>query len=111
MRLKSYFAQAAARELGAREKHYPQQVEAGALGKEDAETDLAAWRAIAELFDRGDTEATLSWAQLEHATSRALIRREEALAGNPHDQRLIARRDAVWGIHERIVHHRAFFMG
>lgn len=105
--LRSYFAAAAARELAIREKRYPEKLAAGEMARDDAEADLAAWRAIATLFADGAAETDLSWAQLELATARALQRREDALAEKPADPDRIARRDAVWGIHERISWHRA----
>ncbi len=102
--LQQYLAVAAKRELSARESHYPAQVEAGTLGREEADQDIAAWRAIAELFAAGSAETGLAFAELELATSRALQRREEALNRKPADPDLTLRRDAVWAIHERISH-------
>lgn len=104
--LRAYFADAAAREVEAREKHYPAMVDAGEIERGDAEADLAAWRAIAALFRAGSAETELAWAALELATSRALQRCEDDLAAKPTNATRRARRDAVWGIHERISWHR-----
>jgi hypothetical protein len=104
--LHSWFAAAAAREHRARSKHYPALVAAGAMTQEDADTDIEAWRVIAELFGTGEARSFHSYAMLEHATSQALIRREADLAANPTDSSLLVLRDAVWGIHERITFER-----
>lgn len=111
--LRPYFARAARRELELRKEHYPAMVDAGTLERSWALEDIAAWRLIEALFRTGSVETRRSWAVLEHASANALQRREEALAACPEDvepqvrQQLIARRDAVWGIHERISWHRA----
>jgi hypothetical protein len=109
--LRAYFAAAADRELAAREKHYPAIIDAGKLGREEAEADIAAWRIIAMLFAEGSCPTELSWTALAEVTASALERREEALAAKPNDQSLRARRDAVSGIHERIVYHRELIDG
>jgi hypothetical protein len=100
--LQSYFAAAAARELKSRENHYPAMVKDGAITRDESEADLAAWRVIRELIEHGAALTPLSWADLEHATSKALLRREADLEADPKNAKLLARRDAVWGIHERI---------
>jgi hypothetical protein len=105
----AFFATAAEREVAAREKHYPAQITAGEIARDDAEADLAAWRVIAAMFADGSAESEQGWAPLELATSRALQRREAELAASPDNDRLRERRDAVWGIHERIVHARWFW--
>ncbi len=100
--LRSYFERAAARELRAKERAYPAMVEAGEISREEAAADIASWQVIAELLRAGTARSSLSWAELELATSRTLLRREEAAKAEPGNMDLIARRDAVWGIHERI---------
>lgn len=122
--LNQYLARAAARERDTRARNYPARIEAGKVERGDAEADVAAWSAIAELFDKGEALTGLTYPELELATSRALQRREQALAecpppaaGDLLDQAeataaaerriaLLARRDAVWAIHERISHQR-----
>jgi hypothetical protein len=111
MMLRRHLAEAAKRELAAREKHYPAMVEAGRLGREEAQAEMAAWRVIATLFAEGSCETELSWTALAETTAGALQRREEALAAKPDDQALLARRDAVSGINERIVYHRDLIDG
>lgn len=105
----AYLAAAAARELAIREKRYPEKIAAGEIAKDDAEGDLEAWRTILALFTDGSAETFLTWAVLELATSRAVRSREEALARAPDDEDLIARRSAVWAIHERITWNRSFW--
>lgn len=111
MRLRAHFAGAAAREVESRERHYPAMIERGEIERRDAEADLAAWRVIAALFAEESVEAETNWAQVELASSRALQRREDALAAKPDSASLRERRDAVWGIHERIAHARRFWTG
>lgn len=97
---------AATFELDSREKHHPAMIADGELTREEADADLAAWRVIAALFRGEEVESWLSWAELEHATSRALIRRSAKAEAKPDNRLLAARRDAVWGIHERIAWRR-----
>jgi hypothetical protein len=106
-----YLADAAAFELGAREKFYPADIEAGRIERGDAAVDVEAWRAIAALLAAGSVETDLSWAQLELATSRALISTSEKAAAKPGDWRLVERRDAVASIHARIAWHRWYHSG
>jgi hypothetical protein len=107
--LRSYFAACAEREVRVRETHYPAMIEAGTIARDDAEADLGAWRDIYCLFFAGTVDTARSWAQLELATSRALQRCEADLAAQPDNARRRERRDAVWGIHERITWYRWFW--
>jgi len=100
--LASYFARAAARERDARAEHYPAMVERGDLARDWAQADLAAWRAIAALFEHGRCTSGLPWSALLAAADVALERREAALAGDPQDRHLQERRDSVWGIAARL---------
>jgi hypothetical protein len=104
--LRTYFAAVAARELESREQHYPAMIDAGEIARDDAEADLAAWRVLVPLLRDGSVETELSLAQLELATARALRRCEDYVAEKPGNAIRIARRDAIWGIHERIRHQR-----
>lgn len=105
-----YLAQAAAREVNVREKFYGQvragQVERGDRTDEEMNADLAAWRVIAALFADGTADTTISWAELELWTARALQSREQAADADPANEGKMARRDAVWAIHQRIAHRR-----
>jgi hypothetical protein len=105
--LTAWLAAGAQRELEARVKHYPAMVELKEMTSDEAERDIAAWRAIAGLWAEGTVETGLGWADLEAAAARALERREEAVAARPLDGHLLVRRDTVEAIHSRIAwHHR-----
>lgn len=95
----------AATELASREKHYPAMIEAGEIEKQDAETDLEAWRIIALLYAEGDAGAEFSWRLLELATARSLRRRCEDCDAKPDDPKRLARRDAAMAIHDCISWH------
>jgi hypothetical protein len=110
---------AAARERDLREKHWPEEVAAGRMSATDAEADMAAWRAIAELAEGGSCtrdliEAFLPapardldlWRFLEGRAADALQRREQALAERPGDGRLRERRDLVAVIHAGLAAQR-----
>jgi hypothetical protein len=90
-----FLAEAARHELAAREKRYPRMVEEGAIERGAAAADLAAWRAIAEIFAEGSTRSDLGWPELEHAAAGAMARLAEIEAAP-------ARRDAVQAIHARL---------
>jgi hypothetical protein len=95
----------------ARVRHYPAQVEAGTLARDDAAADIAAWAAIVALLAAGEVETDLGWGDLELAASRAMIRRSEAAEADPANPRLAERRDAVQAIHAKLVWTRWFFTG
>lgn len=102
-----WLAEAAARERDLRKKHFPALIESGRATKEEADAEIAAWRAIADLMERGWTEripprgfpgrgtaeggggATFSWSTLHLFTSRALqalvadVERAEAARPEP----------------------------
>ena len=65
--IRAWLGTMAAAELAAREARYPQKVEQGKMSREAAETDIAAWRAIAALYATGEAPTSLSWAELVHA--------------------------------------------
>lgn len=71
----TFLAPFAAEELKARQVHWPKEVLAGRMTQADADADIAAWRAIAELIDTGSTEGE-AWAPLLAALQRAEQRRE-----------------------------------
>lgn len=105
---------AATRERDSRERGFPALIEAGKITREDAEAQLAAWRAMVDLFARGYAERDISWSELHLATSRCLqaLERdvERAQGGDPDKLRkLIERRDLVDAIHTRIDHHKHLF--
>jgi hypothetical protein len=95
-------AKVAVRELQAREKHWPAAVDQGEMTREEADADIAAWRVIVQLLRDGTCETELTWAELEHAAAKALIRRDQAVAQDPDDVDLIRRRAAVFDILDRI---------
>lgn len=103
-------AAAAVRERDARVKHYPAMITAGKLSEEEARFDIDAWRAIAELFEAGETRSEMGWGELALATARALRRREEACEEKPESSDLAARRDLVFAIHRRISDRHDFFV-
>jgi hypothetical protein len=106
----AYFAAAAERERDVRLTHYPKWVEEGRIETGKARAEIEAWRAIATLFGAGTVETGLSWAELVYAAGEALQRREEAVAAKPGNADLVARRDAVAGIYERLEWHRSTIM-
>jgi hypothetical protein len=103
-----HLARAAAFELQSREKHYPAMVAGQSLSAEEAQADWRAWRAIARFTAGEPIGDDISWAELEHATSNALIRREQACQAKPDNRGLAERRDLVAAIHQAISHNRAW---
>lgn len=108
---RAILAPAAARERDSRERNFPELVKAGRIPAEQAEAELAAWRAIAEILKRGETERDTSWTELHLYTSRCLLAleadlRRAAQAGSDKLPRLIERRDLVAAIHARIDWHK-----
>lgn len=88
----------AARELALRERDWPKAVAAGAMTQDQADADLAAWRAIAELLEHGQVETSLTWAELTAALLTAQDRRIEAVIaakGSDKEARLEARLGGV----------------
>lgn len=95
-------AAAAAFERDARVKHYPADVADGRMTRDEAEADIAAWTAVADIMAGGPTSAPLTWAELALATTRALVRRNEDAETHPGNERKATRRDMVDAIDERI---------
>lgn len=106
--MRAYLAAAAGRELAIRERRIPAMIAAGDMTRRDGEAEIESWRVIAALFRDRSVETGLTWADLELVTAQALLRREEAVAAAPDKPEAIARRDAVWAIHERIAYTRKF---
>lgn len=69
---KVWLAEAAALERDVRERKFPELVASGRVTHDDAEAELAAWRAIADIMDRGETAREISWSTLHLYTSRCL---------------------------------------
>jgi hypothetical protein len=118
----AWLARRASDEAASRQLRYPQAVADGKIERDDAETDLAAWKLIAALFAEGSAEAIaevrldgeprrieLGWPSLELAASRALIRANAVVERRPDDGELLHRRDAIQAIHARLAIHRDLF--
>lgn len=108
---RAFLAPSAVLERDTRERHYPDLVKAGKITREDAEGDIAAWRAIAEMLEHGETQRQTSWTELHLYTSRCVqnleLKVKEAQAsGSDNLRRLIERRDLVAAIHERVDHNK-----
>lgn len=101
-------AGAASYEVGSREKHYPAMIRAGEIRSADADRDLAAWRAIANLFDKAYAWVE-DWNELVDAGDRAVTSRDEACAAKPGSAYLISRRARVRWIRDMLVYHRGFY--
>ena len=103
-----WLAEAAARERDLREKHFPALVESGRATKEEADAEIAAWRAIADLMERGWTERETSWSTLHLFSSRALqalaadADRAENGGDEPKLHRLRERLATIQAIHRPI---------
>lgn len=102
----TWLADMAAFERDRRGATYPGSVAAGKRSAADAEADYAAWVAIAEWF-AGRRPDEISFAAMEHATSRALASLEALAERRPGERAILERRDAVAAIHERVAHRRA----
>ncbi|CAN5399011.1 hypothetical protein BH09PSE4_BH09PSE4_19440 [soil metagenome] len=102
------FAEAAAAELASRAKHYPGMILAGEISRDLAAEDLAAWTAIAILFDRGVVEMGLAWSDLIEATARALVTRTAAWEAKRADPYLADRLVYVQILHDQIARSRTF---
>jgi hypothetical protein len=106
-----HLAAAAALERDTRERNYPDLVKAGKLTAEQADGDLAAWRTIAEILERGFTMRETSWSELHLYTSRCLqalerdVERAQA-DGSPKLARLLDRRADVAAIHHLVDRHK-----
>jgi hypothetical protein len=78
-------------ELAMREKHWPARVTAQQMGAAEAQADIAAWRAIAELMDTGGLDvadpAAPLWPEILAAALAAENRRFDQLAAATPDQR------------------------
>ncbi|HWT12261.1 MAG TPA: hypothetical protein VN231_05880 [Allosphingosinicella sp.] len=118
-------AEAAAFEVGSRERHYPAMIEAGEIKRAEAAADLDAWRAIAAMLalprgadadgrvgnPRLQAGTEIPWPALAAAAGRALerqTRRAEAARG---DARAAQRHDALRAIHYVIVAEAWFWNG
>lgn len=104
-------AEAARFELAQRERHWPNKVAAGGMTEAEADADLAAWRAIAALFEHGEAPTSLAWADLVEAAAQAVDSRlaKAAEAGAPdhpkHAQRAAfeVRLGAVFAIRRHLI--------
>lgn len=115
---RAFLGPAAAHELDARRRHYPKLIGAGRITRDEAEADLAAWHAIAQLFDptipprngegdqpqAGGGGPSIPLTILAEAAARCLAGLEADLARAPDDKRakLTARRDLAAALHERV---------
>lgn len=107
----------AAVERDGREKFYPGMVRAGEISSAEAQLDWLCWRAIADFYERPPIDHPdflkwgLTWRNLADAATKALARREEALAKAKPEQAapLEARRDAVSAIAWRLTRRAEFF--
>lgn len=105
MTARADLAPIAARELSLRERDWPKAVAAGGMTQADADADLAAWRAIAALLERGSIETELTWGQLMTALTTAQDRRGEAIIaarGSDKEARLEQRLGGVVAIRRAI---------
>ncbi|HEV7658801.1 MAG TPA: hypothetical protein VGO55_03040 [Allosphingosinicella sp.] len=113
------YAPDAARERDERARLYPARIREGKIERGDAETDYAAWGAIARwcegswgstiIVDADGAEITLE--TMELAAARALQAGEAAVAKAPAGSARTARRDAVAAIHGLLSRYRAWLGG
>lgn len=101
-------ADAASYEATSREKHYPGMVERREISSAEAQQDLTAWRAIADLFEKGEGWGE-GWNALVAAADRALASREQACAAKPGNAYLEQRRARVRWIRDTLVYFRSFY--
>jgi hypothetical protein len=118
-------ATAAAYEVTSRETHYPGMIEAGQIGRGEADADLEAWRAIAAIIksDPGpDGEGwvrdprilvgtELPWAAIEAAANRTHARLAARAAAAPDDRRYATRAANAAAILARLSEERWFWTG
>jgi hypothetical protein len=108
----------AAVEAEGRERYYPDEVRRGAMTADEAEHDWRCWVAISEFF-KGPADyqlpqlaSFLTWGDLAHAATKALRRREHALAENRKPELawpLGDRRDAVAAMAWRLERRARYF--
>lgn len=107
----TWLAEMAREEHASRVRHYPQRIKEGRIERKDAAADIAAWDAIATLFETGCCDATALeaqagptrmpsawWAVMEQAAERALAARSAAADSGPGDSGRAEKRDAVRSI-------------
>jgi hypothetical protein len=108
----------AARERDERARLYPARIREGKIERGDAETDYAAWGAIARWCEGrwGETEIVgadgeaITLETMELAAARALQAGEAAVRKAPADPARIARRGAVAAIHGLLSRYRAWLV-
>lgn len=104
----AHLAVHAAYELDLCRRHFPAMVEARQMAAEEAARTIEAWTILVELLTNGSAATTVTWAELEEFTGRALERREADLAANPDSAVKRMRRDLVAAIHEKVARNRDF---
>ena len=86
----------AARELALRVAQWPAAVDAGRMTQAEADDDILAWRAIADLLEHGRTDVDRIWTEIiaavDHARARRRLALDEAFeAGSPKIDGLVER--------------------
>lgn len=87
----------AARELALRERQWPAAVADGRMTSQEADDDILAWRALAELLELGATDVDREWTEIITAIDTARARRRAAL-----DEALARGSDNVDGFADRL---------
>lgn len=76
----------AQRELALREAQWPAAVEAGRMTALEADEDILAWRALADLLEHGQTDVDRIWteiiAAIDHSRHRRRLALDDAVATN-----------------------------